>query len=86
MSDLIIRESDGWDELEDFFDALRSSGAVKELWDAAASGDMVVVRETLEQMGYFDDEDDLRVVAFRIIAEPDDIHGDYYRAWVKTKG
>lgn len=86
MSDLVIREKDGWDELEDFHSAIskgdRTSSDLREVWNAGASGDMGEVSNILDGLGY-DIEDE--VVGFRIIAEPDDIQGDYYRAWIKTK-
>lgn len=55
---------------------------LRDLWEAGASGDRGEVANLLDELGY-DLEDD-EVLGFRIFAEPDDILGDFYRAWIKT--
>jgi len=93
MSDLVIREKDGWEELENFHDVVRG-GDLHAIWAAAATsghrprGDLDEVANLLDELGYdltSTSRRELELTGFRIIAEPDDIHGDFYRAWVKLK-
>jgi hypothetical protein len=83
MSDFVIRAKDGWEELDDFHSAV-SEGNLRGLWEGSASGgDMGAIQDLLAEIGY--ELEDEELIGFRIIATADDIHGDYYRAWVKTK-
>lgn len=83
MSDLVLREEDGWDELEDFHENLAHDSDITRLWNAAAVHDVETIGDLLEE--HYEFEDDERIVGFKIIVTPDDIHGDFYRAWVRVK-
>lgn len=80
MSDLCIREADGWEELDEFHTA--SAEIVEDIWLASGSGDVAKIDTLLYDIGYDFGEDE-RVVGFRMVAVPDDILGRLNRAWVK---
>lgn len=80
--DLVIREADGWEELDEFQEALNEPGGpgIREIWDASAVGDLGAVAEALDDLGF---ELGGKLAGFRFIIEPDDILYEHYRAWVK---
>lgn len=83
MADLVIRESDGWEELGEIPDAIRVGHLeVGELWGAVAKGSTRKAVRLLEDAGFEFDRD---VAGVRAIMEPDDIHGEFLRVWVKFK-
>lgn len=78
MSDLVIREQDGWHEIaasEDF-------EGFHALWDALLTGDSGLAVEILEGAGWRWTLDQ-RPTAVRVILVPDDIRGKRPRIWVR---
>jgi hypothetical protein len=83
MADLVLREQDGWEELEHVLDAIRVGYLeVGEFWSAVARGSTKVAVGLLEDAGYEFDRD---IAGIRAYYEPDDIHGELLRVWVKFK-
>lgn len=79
MADLEILSSDGWHELP-----LHSiDDWIREIWQAAAKGDLEVVEKYLHEEELLEEDEVLS--GFRLFAVPDDILDQYYRAWIKTK-
>lgn len=83
MADFVIREADGWEELDEFEAVAREHQVIDELWAAVGSGDRAASGEILRDMGFI--EEDEMMIGFKMIAVPDDIHGETLRAWVKVK-
>lgn len=83
MADLVLREEDGWDELEEILDAIRGGHLeVGEFWEAVARGATKQAVGFLEDAGFQFDRD---IAGVRAYYEPDDIHGELLRVWVKFK-
>jgi len=83
MADLVIRKEDGWDELENVLEALRVGHLdVGTFWSAVARGSTKAALRELEDAGY---EFYHPVSAVRAYYEPDEIHGEFLRIWVKYK-
>lgn len=81
MADLVIREADGWEELEELQAAIRHGGLdIGELWSAVGNGSTKVAVTLLEDSGY---EFDQKVTGVRMLSVPDDMLGERYRVWVK---
>jgi len=78
--DLKILEKDGWEELEDFYDAKVDRD---ELWTLVGAGRFVEATSLLYDAGY-DFEEDTNIEIW-MIATPDDIVGKIYRVWVLEK-
>lgn len=81
--DLVIREDDGWEELDDFQRALADvppGWGFSSLWRALGHGQYPAAVELLEELGF---EFSGAVKAVKLIAEPDDMLGDSYRIWVR---
>lgn len=81
--ELLIREENGWEELEDFQSAMADAPpewGISLLWRAVGRGDVRAAQALLEDLG-FDFDDGL--LAVRLLAEPDDILSEYYRVWVR---
>lgn len=81
MADLIIREADGWEELDDVTAALNYFN-FNDLWAAVGQGDYHTAQNLLEE--YYDFEDD-EIASLHVISEPDDIKGEHIRIWVKYR-
>ncbi len=81
--DLTILESDGWEEIEEFAEAMADAPpgwGLSDLWRALGRGEYAKAQELLEDLGFdFDGE----LAAVTIIAQPDDILDDHYRVWVR---
>lgn len=92
MSDLSILEKDGYFELENVDDAIRSRALeIGKLWEAVAQGDVAQAAAYLFEAGFDlvheDDGSDVQVDQVKnviVISEPDDIAGEHYRIWVKV--
>lgn len=81
MADLIIREADGWEELEEV--DLTFEGGIDPLWVAVSRGEIDEAQTLLEDDGFdFDGEE---ITAIRVIATPDDLRGERIRIWVKYR-
>jgi len=81
--DLVLREEDGWEELEEMLDAIRIGHLeVPEFWEAVGRGSTKVAVGLLEEAGFEFDRD---IAAVRAYYEPDDVHGELLRVWVKFK-
>lgn len=87
MSDLVIREKDGWIEISDVVDKL---GPIpkQELWEFSAKNDVEHAQELLdmefgdaieEKIGMAD------LSAIRAVSIPDDLKGEVLRVWVKIR-
>jgi hypothetical protein len=81
--DLVLREEDGWEELDEMLDAIRQGHLeVGEFWAAVGRGATKVAVGLLEDAGFEFDRD---VAGIRAYYEPDEVHGDFLRVWVKFK-
>jgi hypothetical protein len=81
--DLVIREDDGWEELDDFQRALADAPpgwGLSPLWRALGQGQYDAAVVLLEELGF---EFSGEVKTVKLIAEPDDMLGDSYRIWVR---
>ena len=81
--DLVIREDDGWEELEEFQQALADAPpgwGLSPLWRAVGQGQYREAASLLEDLG-FEFEGEVAVV--KLVAEPDDRLDDHYRVWVR---
>lgn len=87
MSDLIIRDADGWIEISDAVDEL---GPIpkQELWDFAATNDFQHAQELLdmelgdameEKIGTAD------LTGIKVVSIPDDIKGERLRVWIRIR-
>lgn len=92
MSDLKILEKDGYFELENVSDAVRSGSLrIGKLWESVAQADTAQAAIHLFEAGFDltneDDGSDVQVEQVKdviVISEPDDISGENYRIWVKV--
>jgi hypothetical protein len=83
VADLIIREADGWEELEDVETAIADGSLeIEDLWKAAGTHDAEECQAILESAGWEWEEGD-EIDAVKLIEEPDDILGQHTRIWVK---
>lgn len=85
MPDLMIREEDGWEELQDV-EGAATSGAldVDALWAAVGQGNAEEAADMVMDAGWAFDESE-KVVGVRMVAVPDDMLGRLRRIWVKTE-
>lgn len=81
MPDLIIREVDGWEELEDV--SLTFENGIDPLWTAVSRGEIEDAQTLLEDDGF--DFDGYEIAAIRMVAVPDDLRGEHIRIWVKYR-
>lgn len=81
MADFVIREADGWEELDEIQEAIRH-GALEtgELWAAVGNGSTKVAVTILENAGF---EFDQKVTGVRALYVPDAMLGELLRVWVK---
>lgn len=83
MADLVLREADGWEELGNVLEAVRGRQFdVHEFWSAVARGSTRAAVGFLEEAGY---EFYRQVAGIRAYYQPDDIHGEFLRIWLKYK-
>jgi hypothetical protein len=83
VADLVLREADGWEELGKVLDAVKGRHFdVQEFWSALARGAMKAAVGLLEEAGY---EFYHPVASVRAYYQPDEIHGELLRIWVKYK-
>jgi hypothetical protein len=84
--DLLIREDDGWEELEEFQNSLADAqqagraNLLSDLWRAVGQGQSDAAAELLDDLGF-----DLggEVDGVKIVSEPDDMRGDVFQVWVR---
>lgn len=81
MADLIIREADGWEELDEI--DLTFEGGIDPLWTTVSLGDLDEAQSLLEDDGFDFEEEE--IAAIRMIAVPDDVRGERIRIWVKYR-
>lgn len=87
MADLKILRRDGYQELSGIQDAIRNGSLkIRDLWQAVGQGDTDRGALILFEAG-FGKEDDLseNIRDIVVVSVPDDIHGEFYRIWVKRK-
>lgn len=89
MSDLVIREVDGWHEVTELVDPERVDH--EGLWAAIAQGNFEKAEDILWEGLYPESQEDYgflvgsgrRTPIVRLIDFPDDIRGWYRRIWIK---
>lgn len=80
MSDLVIRQSEGWEELEDVLVVVGD-----DLWAAAGQQDLQEAEDALDRRG-FELAEDETLAGIRVVAVPDDFQGQIVRVWIRTDG
>ena len=88
MSDFKILEKDGNVELEGVHQAIADRSLdISKLWSTVGQGDTAQAAIILFEAGFEMGEDvqieDVRNVI--IVSTPNDIHGQFYRIWVKLR-
>ena len=90
MSDLVIREQDGWHEITELLSKDGFFEIWDELWKAVGRGDWAQADSLIWDALDEDHEEDYRRMIGRgtpkvfLTATPDDILGEYVRIWVKV--
>ena len=88
MSDLIIKQADGWREISEMVDEAIQAGYVRaqDIWKMAAQGQNEEIERELRVYNHFDDFMGKKMAqGFRFMLVPDDIKGDALRVWVLPK-
>jgi hypothetical protein len=88
VSDLVIRQTDGWQEITPLVEAAVASGlvSVNELWKMAAQDRTQDIEGTLRMSQIIDDFFGQKMpTAFRFVMVPDNIRGEWMRIWVTLR-
>ncbi len=88
MSDLVIRQADGWREISEIVDEAVQAGYVRaqDIWKLAAQGRNEEIERELRVYNGFDEFMGKKMATgFRLMLVPDDIKGDSLRIWVLPK-
>jgi hypothetical protein len=88
VSDLVIRQADGWREISEIVDEAVQAGYVRaqEIWKLAAQGRNEEIERELRVYNSFDEFMGKKMATgFRFMLVPDDINGDSLRVWVLPK-
>lgn len=88
MSDLVIKQADGWYEISEIVDEAVHAGLVRanDIWKMAAQGRNEEIERELRVYDSFDQFMGKKIATgFRFMLVPDDIKGDSMRVWVLPK-
>lgn len=88
MSDLVIRQADGWTEMTPMVENAAAHGvvSVNELWKMAAQERTQDIEGTLRMSPAIDEFFGQKMpTAFRFVMVPDNVRGETMRIWVMLR-